>query len=59
MISEDFSTLTGIKAVASLLTGSDIIEFTGNDNQQFLEGKENLWIDSEMYTKHFILFLIF
>lgn len=36
MISEDFSTLTGIKAVASLLTGSDIVEFTGNDNQQFI-----------------------
>ena len=103
MISEDFSALTGIKAVSSLLTGSDVVEFTGNDNQQFimikpgneadlskvyepvisylevtkgylchpadsgalsceedpllcLEGKENLWIDSEMYTKHFILF---
>ena len=102
-ISEDFSIFTGIKAMTSLLTGSDVVEFTGNDNQQFImiksgsdtdlsksyapvisylevtkeylchpvdsgalsceedpllcmEGKENLWIDSEMYTKYFVVF---
>ena len=35
-ISNDFSTFTGIKAMSSLLTGRDIVEFTGNDNQQFI-----------------------
>ena len=35
-ISEDFSVFTGIKAMTSLLTGRDVIEFTGNDNQQFI-----------------------
>ena len=102
-ISEDFSVFTGIKAMTSLLTGSDVVEFTGNGNQQFImikpesetdlsksyepvisyleatkeylchladsgalsceedpllcmEGKENLWIESEMYTKYFVVF---
>ena len=35
-ISDDFSTFTGIKAITSLLTGNDVVEFTGNDNQQFI-----------------------
>lgn len=96
-ISNDFSAFTGMKAVASLLTGNDVVEFTGNDNQQFImiksgsdtatayelaisylelnkgyvctyvdssfiacqidaEDKEKLWIDSEMYTKYFVVF---
>lgn len=102
-ISEDFSVFTGIKAMTSLLTGSDVFEFTGNGNQQFImiktenetdlsksyepvisyleatkgylchpadsgsllceedpllcmEGKENLWITSDMYTKYFVVF---
>ena len=102
-ISEDFSVFTGIKAMTSLLTGSDVVEFTGNGNQQFImiktenetdlsksyepvisyleatkgylchpadsgsllceedpllcmEGKENLWITSDMYTKYFVVF---
>ncbi len=102
-ISNDFSAFTGMKAVASLLTGNDIVEFTGKDNQTFimiksgndtdlstlyapvisyleftkeylcrhvdggilscekdpllcLEDKENIWINSKMYTKYFIVF---
>lgn len=96
-ISDDFSTFTGIKAITSLMTGNDVVEFIGNDNQPFLmikpgsdtetsyelaisylelnkgyvctyvdssfiscqidaEDTEKLWIDSEMYTKYFVVF---
>lgn len=50
-ISEDFSAFTGMKAVFSLLTGNEIIEVTGNTNNQILMVKSDDKTDT--YITHF------
>ena len=46
IISEDFSAFTGIKSVVSLLTGDEIVEITGNTNEQLLMVKRDDKIDT-------------
>ena len=45
-ISEYFSSFTGMKAVVSLLTGDEIVEITGNTNEQLLMVKRDDKIDT-------------
>lgn len=35
-ISKDFTVWTGVKAMTSLLTGQEVVEFRGNDNQPLI-----------------------